>query len=109
MRDTNGQHHLVADEVAVTADVIEEDEIDQENEDDPEAMIVEEVDHVADQTDVIVAVAVIEVEKEEVDPIVGQIVTDQTAVAVTTNQQANQDPAQDPDPHPDRKLPNCPF
>ena len=38
----------------------------------------------------IVAVAVIEVEKEEVDPIVGQIVTDQTAVAVTTNQQANQ-------------------
>ena len=49
MRDTNGQHHLVADEVAVTADVIEEDEIDPENEDDPEAMIVEEVDHVADQ------------------------------------------------------------
>ena len=36
------------------------------------------------------AVAVIEAEKEEVDPIVGQIVTDQTAVAVTTNQQANQ-------------------
>ena len=50
MRDTNGQHHLVADEVAVTADVIEEDEIDPENEDDPEAMIVEEVDHVADQS-----------------------------------------------------------
>ena len=50
MRDTNDQHHLVADEVAVTADVIEEDEIDPENEDDPEAMIVEEVDHVADQT-----------------------------------------------------------
>ena len=54
MRDTNGQHHLVADEVAVTADVtadvIEVDEIDPENEDDPEAMIVEEVDHVADQT-----------------------------------------------------------
>lgn len=107
MRDTNGQHHLVADEVAVTADVIEVDEIDPENEDDPEAMIVEEVDHVADQTDE--AVAVIEAEKEEVDPIVGQIVKDQTAVAVTTNQQANQDPAQDPDPHPDRKLPNCPF
>ena len=36
------------------------------------------------------AVAVIEAEKEEVDPIVGQIVTDQTVVAVTTNQQANQ-------------------
>ena len=50
MRDTNGQHHLVADEVAVTADVIEVDEIDPENEDDPEAMIVEKVDHVADQT-----------------------------------------------------------
>ena len=49
MRDTNGQHHLVADEVAVTADVIEEDEIDPENEDDPEAMIVDKVDHVADQ------------------------------------------------------------
>jgi nucleoside-triphosphatase THEP1 len=107
MLDTKGQHHLVADEVAVTADVIVVDEIDPENEDDPEAMIVEEVDHVADQTDE--AVAVIEAEKEEVDPIVGQIVTDQTAVAVTTNQQANQDPAQDPDPHPDRKLPNCPF
>jgi len=107
MRDTNGQHHLVADEVAVTADVIEEDEIDPENEDDPEAMIVEEVDHVADQTDE--AVAVIVAEKEEVDPIVAQIVTDQTAVAVMKNQQANQDPAQDPDPHPDRKLPNCPF
>ena len=50
MRVMNDQHHLVADEVAVTADVIEEDEIDQEKEDDPEAMIVEEVDHVADQT-----------------------------------------------------------
>ena len=50
MRDTNGQHHLVADEVDVTADVIEVDEIDPENEDDPEAMIVEKVDHAADQT-----------------------------------------------------------
>jgi len=104
MRDMNVQHHLVVDEVAVTADVTAADEIDPETEDDPEAMIVEEVDHVADQIDE--AVAVIEAEKEEVDPIVGQIVT---VVAVTTNQQANQDPAQDPDPHPDRKLPNCPF
>ena len=32
----------------------------------------------------------IEAEKEEVDPIVAQIVTDQTAVAVMKNQQANQ-------------------
>ena len=45
----NDQHHLVADEVAVTADVIEVDEIDPETEDDLEAMIVEEVDRVADQ------------------------------------------------------------
>ena len=45
----NDQHHLVADEVAVTADVIEVDEIDPETEEDPEATIVEEVDRVADQ------------------------------------------------------------
>jgi len=32
---------------------------------------------------------VIEAEKEEVDPIVGQIVIDQTAVDVMINQQAN--------------------
>ena len=44
MRVMNDQHHLVADEVAVTAD-----EIDPETEDDLEAMIVEEVDRVADQ------------------------------------------------------------
>ena len=53
MRDMNVQHHLVVDEVAVTVDVTVDvtavDEIDPENEDDPEAMIVEEVDHVADQ------------------------------------------------------------
>ena len=49
MRDMNVQHHLVVDEVAVTADVTAADEIDPENEDDPEAMIVEEVDHVTDQ------------------------------------------------------------
>ena len=49
MRDMNVQHHLVVDEVAVTADVTAADEIDPETEDDPEAMIVEEVDHVADQ------------------------------------------------------------
>ena len=45
----NDQHHLVVDEtvvVAVTADVAV---IDPEKEDDQEAMIVEEVDHVADQ------------------------------------------------------------
>lgn len=106
MRVMNDQHHLVADEVAVTADVIEVDEIDQETEDDLKAMIVEEVDRVADQIEEVVAVIV--AENEEVDPIVDQIVTDQTVVAVTTNQQANPDPAQDPDPHPDRKLSNCP-
>ena len=49
MRVMNDQHHLVADEVAVTADVIEVDEIDPETEEDPEATIVEEVDRVADQ------------------------------------------------------------
>ena len=49
MRDMNVQHHLVVDEVAVTADVTAADEIDPETEDDPEAMNVEEVDHVADQ------------------------------------------------------------
>jgi len=107
MQDMNVQHHLVVDEVAVTADVTAVDEIDPETEDDPEAMIVEEVDHVADQIDE--AVAVIEAEKEEVDPIVGPIVIDQTAVDVMTNQQANPDLAHDPDPHQDRKLPNCLF
>lgn len=105
MQDMNDHHHLVADETVVEADVIEVDAIDPESEDDQEAMIVEEVDRVADQIDE----AVIEAEKEEVDPIVGQIVTDQTVVAGTTNQHPNPDPVQNLDPHPDRKLSNCPF
>ena len=107
MRDMNVQHHLVVDEVAVTADVTAADEIDPENEDDPEAMIVEEVDHVADQIGKIchrqifwagfqgqisllfLDEAVIEAEKEEVDPIVDQIVIDQIVVAVTTDLHPN--------------------
>jgi len=111
MQDMNVQHHLVVavmvDEVAVTVDVIVVDEIDPENVDDREAMIVEEVDHVADQIDVVVAV--IEAEKEEADPIADQTVKNQIVVDVTTNQQANPDPARDPAPPPDRKFSNCPF
>jgi hypothetical protein len=123
MQDMIDQHHDKADEVVVTADVIEVvvtmdvtvvadvtevDVIDQENEDVQEAMIVERVDHVADRIDG--AVAAIEAEKEEVVPTVDQkkdqpavVVKDQTVVVVTKNDRGP-DPAQDLDPPPNRKL-----
>merc|ERR1712137_419448 len=102
MQDMNDHRHLVVD-AAVAVMVVETDEIDPEIADDLEVQ--EEVDHEADQIDE--AVAEIEVEIVEVDLIVDRTVTDQTVVAVT-NQQANQDLAQDPDPPPDKKFSNCP-
>jgi len=45
----NDQHRLVVDETVVVAVMADVAVIDPEKEDDQEAMIVEEVDHVADQ------------------------------------------------------------